>query len=68
MFKVYFLSTFNLTFKISTFHLKVQTSHFSFPENFKEKISNAYAKVQNWSFDDQFPGNGFEFGIIGKDF
>ena len=68
MFKVYFLSTFNLTFKISTFHLKVQTSHFSFPENFKEKISNAYAKVQNWIFNDPYPGNGFEFDIIGNDF
>ena len=30
--------------------------------------SNAYAKVEKWIFDVQFPGNWFEFGIIWNDF
>ena len=29
---------------------------------------NAYAKVKKWIFVVQFPGNWFEFGIIGNDF
>ena len=30
--------------------------------------SNAPAKVKNWIFDVQFPGNWFEFDIIGNYF
>ena len=30
--------------------------------------SNAYANAIKWNFDVQFPGNWFEFGIIGNDF
>ena len=29
---------------------------------------NAHAKAKNWNFDIQFPGNGFDFGIIENDF
>ena len=30
--------------------------------------SNANAKLKNWTFEVQFPGNYFEFDIIGNDF
>ena len=30
--------------------------------------TNTHAKVKNWIFEIQFPGNWFEFGIIGNDF
>jgi len=29
---------------------------------------DAHAKVKKWIFDVQFPGNWFEFDIIGNDF
>ena len=29
---------------------------------------NAHANVKKWILDVQFPGNWFEFGIIGNDF
>ena len=30
--------------------------------------SNAHAKVKNWIFDVQFPGNWFDFGVILNNF
>ena len=65
MFKVYFLSTLNLTSKISTFHLKVHTSQFSIS---KESYQTPTQNLKTGVIFLQFPGNGFDFGIIGKDF
>ena len=59
MFKVYFLSTLNLTSKISTFHLKVQASHFSFPEISKKKYQTPKQKFKTgvWMISSQEMGS-----------